>query len=374
MKLNGASTIQQVVLEGCNGVWAREHYLPFLANKAAEGSIKLLAVDVEREVKLSGANVASSWRSAASRGNAVFINKRENESYHDVMSAADLVLVVTPDRYHCSIARSWLSRLTEGGAICIEKPLDATVEAAAALERSLAEAGMTAPVYSFDHYLARIYPFLTKCSSYMHEIGTFAGIRCRILESHRIPPERASTLDTGAIPDLFCHVLALVCGLFSQDTACTPASLQTIRLEKVAGARFAGSPISGETFARLEFTAGGGIGVVSDVGYCVGEIQEKHMVLTGARGSIELDFAEDVFSVLDSDGQQVEKGQLLPNHVERFLDDVLSRNGPPLLLPGVIGFDAALDILTMLDTARSKVIPVPEYRCGDSPERILERL
>jgi len=59
--------LRKIILEGCNGVWAQERYLPFLVEKAVKGEIELWAVDIEDSIKLGTSEVKKDWQVARSK-------------------------------------------------------------------------------------------------------------------------------------------------------------------------------------------------------------------------------------------------------------------------------------------------------------------
>ena len=363
---------KKVILEGCNGEWAQECYLPLLVKKAAKGEIELWAVDIEDEIKLGNPQAKKDWQVARSKNRAQYLNKNKDIQIYSELSNADHIFVVAPDRVHCEIATFFLDRLATGGKIFIEKPLDASVGAALKLREKIKEKGQET-VFAFDHYLANAYPFLQNKASYLRGIGEIRKIEFHILEPDGISPQREKTLDKGMIFDLFCHVLALVCAVPNQNLACLETKLRTIKLEDVKAARYVGCPISGETFAWIKFMVNSDVQVVTAIGKCVGTSDEKFMRLYDSNGTIKLDFVEDEFSVFDSPEKQIKKGKLLSKHVEGFLEGLLLGKKPPLSVPGVLSFEAALEILKILDEAKRRIDKMPEYRCHESISEILER-
>lgn len=362
-----------IVLEGCNGEWAQKCYLPFLVGEAAKGNLELRAVDIEPRIRLSTCT-ATLWKSAQSKGQAFYLNKsRDKESYEKLTNVGH-VFIVTPPRYHCDIAGFWLERLVPDGKIFIEKPLDVSVGAGLELGNRIDEERKKEVVFGFDHYLAKAYPFLRNSTSNIEKIGgETERIEFHILEDSGIPPEREKALDKGMIFDLFSHVLAVICATLSQRSACSETILQTIKLEEIKAAKYAGSPISSETFASIKFTVDSNIEAASVVGMCVGVSEDKFMRLYGPNGTIELNLAKDEFFVLDSKGREQKQGKLNAEHVKSFLEGILQGN-KPLSVPGVLSFDAALGILEVLDKAKAQIDKMPEYQCGESVSQILERL
>jgi len=371
-----------IVLEGCNGEWAQKRYLPTLTKKGAGGEIQLWAVDIADEIKLDRDNpqLEKDWTAAQNNNRAHYLNKNRDRQTYSALSNADYVFVVAPDRVHSKIVRCWLDRLAPEGKIFIEKPLDASMEAALKLKEEIKEKGEGA-VFAFDHFLAIAYPFLRNKALYLGKIGKIGKIEkieFHILEPGKIPPEREKTLDKGMIFDLFCHVLALVGAVVKQNSSYSETRFQGIKLEDVKAARYVGCPISGETFAWIELTIDSNIKVLTAVGKCVGTFEDKFMELHGANGKVKLDFVRDEFAIFDSSDKQIDTGKLLGTHVQSFLEKVLQGKEHPLLVPGILSFDAALGVLKILGKAKQQskqqIGKMPVYQYNDSIDKILEIL
>lgn len=368
--LKGIKKERKIVLEGCNGEWAQKWYFPCLLRKAANGAIELWAVDIDPEIRLNSPGSTTLWHVAQSKGKACYLDKTRDKKTYQRLSNIDNVFVVTPDKYHCEIGKFWLERLIQKGRIFIEKPLDTSVKRAEELRNRANERNI---VYCFDHYLARAYPFLKKKTSYLRQIGKITRIDFHILEDSRIPLEKKGTSDKGMIFVLCCHVLAVVCAMVDHDSTSLTTKLPKVELEQVKAAHYSGCPISGETFASIKFMVNNNIEVVSTIGKCVGTYEDKFMKLYGSNGSIKLDFVEDTFSVFNSQGSQQKQGKLNPKHIETFVEEVLMSNKNPLSIPGVLSFDTAFEILTILDKAKKKIGKMPEYQCQETVSEILER-
>jgi len=357
-----STDLRKVVLEGCNGNWARQHYLPFLAQKAEKGELELLAIDVVPE---PGDFATTSWNTAKAENRAYYLDKsRYREEYYQ-LTEVDFVFIVVPDQFHCQIAEFWLSRLTPTGKIFIEKPLDASIQSALWLKEKIVKDMV---IYAFDHYLAAAESFLRDKAKYLKRIGSIKRIEFHILEPFGIPPNRVKTLDKGMIFDLFSHVLALVARVIDSSTT---AFDQRVRLEQVKAAKYIDCPISGESFAWIAFSIDD-IPVTAVVGKCVATSEDKLVTLHGARGRIELDFQRDRFFIIDSKGIQQEG--LEENQVESFLEFVVGKRMPPLSAPGVLSFDKALEILRVLGESKRQIGRMPLYRCGASVQDILRSL
>jgi len=368
------TSFRKVILEGCNGEWAQESYLPALIRKAAGEEIELWAVDIEGEIKLSSPKIEKDWRIAHSKNRGCYLNKSKDTENYGGLHNADYVFVVAPGRFHSEIAISWLDRLAPEGKIFIEKPLDASLGSALKLKEKIEEKEkVKESIFAFDHYLARAYPFLDDSAHYLKKIGGMEKIEFHVLEASGISPKREKTLDKGVIFDLVCHVLALVCAVVSRDLTCSAGKLQSVKLKGVKAARYTGCPISGETFAWIKFMVNNDIQVISVVGKCVANSEDKFMKLYGANGNITLDFVKDEFSVLDLQEGLIKQGKLNSKHVGTFLENVLQGGEYPLLIPGVVSFKTALDILKILDEAKKQIDTMPEYRCNESISEILGR-
>lgn len=339
--------MKRVALEGCNGKWAQKYYLPVLIKKARKGEIELWAVDVKGESPAAG-----------ERGNSQYLNKDKNkdkQSYNN-LSDVDYVFIVTPDKYHCQTAEFWLDRLTSGGKIFIEKPLDASLPAARGLKNQIETRGEKGKVFAFDHYPAKAAPFLKDWASHPAKIDGLKKVEVHILESNKIRPQRERTLDKGMIFDLFSHVLALVYNIVKRSSY---DKFPTVAIEEVKAARYAGCPIKGETFAWIKFRVSNLSGVAI-VGKCVDSQDDKLMRLTGPNGDDEINF--------DPKQTPLSNEEALHN----FLNGVLDAKEHPLSIPGVLSFDTAFSILTILDKAKKKIGKMPEYPCHETVNEILK--
>ena len=351
-----------VVLEGCNGEWSQELYLPFLADKAKQGMIKLWALDVVPKIKLATPKTLGLWRDAKNKDNARYLNKHDNVKPDEIPANVDHVFIAAPDKYHCEIAKFWLEHLNTGGKIFIEKPLDVSKDNTLTLKNKM---GGPEICYGFDHYLAKTFPFLHQPC--LNEIGKIREIDFNLLEPGIIPLEKSKTLDEGVIYDLFCHVLAVVGATLSRDSASFEATLKSVVIRKVVTAQYTGCQISGETFAQIGFSLGT-TEVIATIGKGVSHSDEKCMTIHGENGKIRLDFKENDF-VCHYSNHHLKKGYLESKPVESFLEAVLQLE-KPFSAPGVLSFEAALVILEKLDESKRKARVVQPYNIGVSAKQI----
>ncbi len=373
MNIKSGYPNKKVVLEGCNGEWAQERYLPFLVAKAARGDIELWAIDIGDEIQLKNPEIKKSWEVAQNYDKAHYLNKIKNEQSYNRFSDATYVFIVTPDQYHCQIAEFWLGRLAPEGKIFIEKPLDAFKKSALKLRQNIKEREREDAVFMFSHYLATAYPFLQDKNRSLDQIGKVEKIEFHILESSPIPPNRVKTLNKGIIFDVFGHVLALSGALVERNLTPSKSILQRVKLREVKAARYLDCPIAGETFSRIKF-AFNNIEVVSLIGKGIGTQDDKVTIVYGTNGMSELDFLSEAFRIFNRQGQQQSRGQLNSRHVESFLEEIIGKEEQPISIPGVLDFDAAIEMLVILDEAKMRIEKILDYQAGESIDSILDRL
>lgn len=352
-----------VVLEGCNGEWAQARYLTPLADRAANGDIELWAVDLNDEILLKNEKTQESWPIAQAHGKAHYLNKLKDKQSYSRLSDATYVFLVTPDNTHCQRAEFWLEQLAPDGKIFIEKPLDASMKSARKLREKIKKENKEGAVFVFDHYLAMAHPLIENWNSYLKPIGRVERIEFNILESSTIKPNRVKTLDKGIIFDLLGHVLAVSGALIEQKLTPSISALQRAEIKEVKATQYFGSPIGGETFSKVKFTFGN-VEVSSLIGKGIGTQDEKVMIVYGTSGMLKINFKSkrDAF-----------EGKLETRHVETFLEKLIDKDKRPISIPGVLDFDTAFEILTILDRAKGEMTKAEGYRAGDSTNSILTK-
>ncbi len=286
-----------------------------------------------------------------------YINKLEDrKSYNSIMDVAR-VFVVSPDRYHCEIAGYWRERITPiEGKIYIEKPLDSSLEAASDLAQ-----GDIKNIFVFDHYLAKFQALMNKTSFRFNDIGQIQQVLFDILESKGIPFGRTSTLESGVILDLYCHVLAIENEILS---------LNRLNILDVKGARYEASRINDETFASIKTMDDNHISSTSNVGKCVDVLDRKFLLIRGDRGEININFKTANITVnnLQITRYHGERSRL--NVIPKFLNNVLNGKENPW---GTMPFNIAFCILRQLVETKGQIGKLVEYRCGESLDNILNR-
>ncbi len=359
---------RKVVLEGCNGEWAQKHYFPALLEEAYREEIELWAIDIKPRVRIDN-SFKNLWTSCEKYNKVHYLNKIKDKELYEHLSDIDYVFVIVPDKYHSEVAEGWINRLSPNGKIFIEKPLDAFVRSAIKLRRKIIKEKKKEAIYCFDHYLASISTFLEKKEEYLKTIGKIERIEFQILETSSIPISRADTLNKGIVFDLFPHILVVISAILLQSSESLEQKLQNIKVLKVIGAQVPKALIIGETFAKIDFIVRE-IKIEAMVGKYTGVCDSKFMKIYGLNGLAEFNFLERKFSIIDYQNNKKINTRLNQKHVKNFLNKVLSGKNP-LLVPGVLSLDTALEILLILDEVKMRIDRINKYKPGSSVEEIL---
>jgi len=282
--------MKKVVIEGALGVWAREQYLPFLADKARRGEIQLYLVDVKDPTSESPVGQLLKERIPT----VTFQNRRKLSSNKLGQECeAEHVFILTPPQTHCEIASEWLDKAKE---IYIEKPLDVSWEAAEELE--YAAKNSDAQVFGFDHYLARIQPLLAVRDKWTPLLGMLEYCEVRILEPERIEIERVEAVKCGIILDLGPHALAVL-GAFLEDRRGIGCVMEELEIVDVYGSRYRGAPIPGETYARVELMHHNcKFPIFVTLGKNIRGTPDKQLFFVGERATGRCDFDDSSFSIV----------------------------------------------------------------------------
>jgi predicted dehydrogenase len=351
--------MKKVILEGCNGDWSRRRYLPFLTQKAIDNRLELIAVDIVTEPSLSADEL---WLKAMAEGKVGYLDKVGAREQYELISSADYVFIVTPDKTHCEIAGFWLPRLAQSGKIFVEKPLDASVESATTLSR---KENAVNKIFGFDHYLISATTFLSEKTTHLEAIGDIKRVEFRIFEPYPIEPSRTGTMEKGVILDLFSHVVPMVSRIVD---GLSPDTIRSIQPVSVRLARYKDCPIPGESFATTDFSINH-IPVSAAVGYGVSAENNKSLFVYGTKGRIEIDFANSRFITpvnSGSGGKNLQK-----RHVESFMESVLRDDIAPMPEIGVMDFSTAMEVLKLLEKCREMGEALPDYTCGASLHEIV---
>lgn len=306
-----------------------------------------------------------------------------------------VVIVATPDCSHAAVAEEWLGRNPRPTHIFIEKPLEASLDAARRL------LGKVPPydslVLAFDHYRARvlptreqmavILPFLgggvSQFTFYFFEdhSGADPTYNPRVQRDGPIENEqRTKALNQGVILDVVPHVIAILAHF---------CRVETLRVTTVKAGRYLGvdgdpekpSEIERETFAAVEF-------VCAD--YAGNVVEGKTYVGKGVRGVKQLgqehDYDTKVLHIRGLNGRRVlfdikrsaraylidEKGRvqfefsLNADPYRVFLRSVVDGSfldAPPMALHVEVG-KRILEIMEDMREPVPEKLAIPTYPCG----------
>lgn len=355
----------EIVLEGSNGSWAKKQYLPCLiAWLVNHQNDSLTAVDVVPFPDSFPPETQSGFDKLLVSGQFRYINKTVNSNGYSDLTGKDVVFVVTPPSTHAGIIESWLPRLSQQGRIFAEKPIVDTWGDTLKLREIIRQYNQPEKIFGFDHYLARVHPFLVKKTKYLKKIGKITSIPFDVLESTPIETGREKTLEQGVIPDLFSHVLAITRAIISEAKSSPILPSFAVHQNQIWRAQYRGAPIQEETLAGIDFELDT-IPVHSVVGVCVGDEPVKRVEIRGEKGSINLDLAADRYRVFSNSGEESDSGLLDSQHVKTFIEAVISRKNTASI-PGVLSADEAIRITEIFsdvkDLLRHK--PMIEYTCN----------
>ena len=195
-------------------------------------------------------------------GWAVYINKAtpDGQALYDSLKP-NVVFVATPDRTHVELALKWLDGKNDCEHLFIEKPLDADIDKARALDFYLENKNFD--VHALDHYLARFIP--VSYSSSMRTIlgelgGSIQHLSFYLLEDRSAPfigpiekEGRGGSLQNGLILDLFPHALAIL-GYFGSVSSVKITGLKVGRYSyEDENKTIVPASIPRETFGHISF-------------------------------------------------------------------------------------------------------------------------
>jgi predicted dehydrogenase len=161
-------------------------------------------------------------------------------SLEEAMAGAEAFSVVTPTRTHFELADALLAA---GKHVLVEKPMTDNAAQAAQLVQRAAEKNLVLAV----GHVERFNPVLR----YLEEVATDP----RFIESHRLSPYPARSMDIGVVLDLMIHDLDVVLALVRSPVASVEAVGIAVlsKTEDVANARlrFANGCVANLTASRV---------------------------------------------------------------------------------------------------------------------------
>lgn len=204
------------------------------------------------------------------------------------------VFVVTPPETHCENAIYWSGNTDY---IFIEKPFDVSLENVELLKNKLEllknkVSAVQTEVFGFDHYAARLKPFLN--STYFNDSGFGKCVKFEFEMFEAAPrglEERTPSIKSGMLFDMASHALPVLSWLTENQNL---ASIRPVNLfaSTLVMPRTTKKYIDSETFGILDFEfplapeLGGGtvLGQIR-IGKGIGPADSKFVTLTDSNGN-----------------------------------------------------------------------------------------
>lgn len=195
------------------------------------------------------------------------------------------VFVVTPPETHCENAIYWSGNTDY---IFIEKPFDVSLENVKLLQSKQSE---QTEVFGFDHYAARLKPFLN--SKYFTDNGFGKCVQFEFEMFEAAPrglEERAPSIKSGMLFDMASHALPVLSWLIENQNL---ANIRPINLyaSTLVMPRSTKKYIDAETFGILNFDfplapelGGGTVHGQIRIGKGIGTADSKFVTLTDSEG------------------------------------------------------------------------------------------
>jgi len=362
--------MKKLVLLGFKGDCAGRHYNETLIKLALQKKIELICVDRGQPKNILKNPSLEEMQKLIKERRIQYLDLQSPKDFkkYTNLSNIDVVFIVTPDTTHCEISQGFLGKAQR---IFIDKPLDAILRNVRKLETF---SGVEKVVFGHDHYLAKFYPFQIQIDKWLNQgiIGKVQKIEFRLLEPSIIPHHRIAALDSGMIYDLFSHGVSVVAAVPSKGAYPDLEILKKLQVLKVQVAKYLKCRIKGCSCAKVEFeipVKGKSVFCQARVGKGVGKNFDKILKIIGTDGEILVDIDKYDFIISDRRGKKVKEGKLSQDYAQAFLSAAIDLQKPLYQIPGIIPFEAAKEILFILDEAEWKREPkgkFPRYSVGSS--------
>lgn len=214
--------------------------------------------------------------------------------YHNVLSRADAVFVVTPDFTHSEIAKECIRR--RAPLVLIEKPFDSHIENVESLMKEIGSLYRLRAVVGLDHYMF----YAVELKNMMAEIqehlgGALAAVEFYMAETKGIERGRERTLQHGLTLDMLPHMLGMLSFFGQVETIDDIKIIQAGQYEPLYNQDKDGNPHANisswyrnETYSRVKFTfedyAGNRVPCLGVVGKGFSE-DVKYMEFVGVNGN-----------------------------------------------------------------------------------------
>jgi predicted dehydrogenase len=225
---------------------------------------------------------------------AARLKTRVFQSVSEAAANSDAVSIVTPTSTHYELAREMLSA---GKHVLVEKPMTSTVEEAEALVWLAKERGLVLQV----GHVERFNPVF----NYLQTVAT----EPRFIETHRLSPYPARSMDIGVVLDLMIHDLDIVLAfvrskVVSFDAVGIPVLSPTedianarLRFENGCVANLTVSRVSPERMRKIRVFSGGQVASYISLDY---RAQEGFIYRIARDGEEESSLLKKLFASKDS--------------------------------------------------------------------------
>lgn len=354
-----------IVVIGANGsVWRLkiEPALHKLRNSLADQDVVLHFWGVEREGCQNNDVIIERWFSIDS--------PKDVESLHNALGNEEIQIAViaSPNETHVGYLGLLLGKVPH---ILVEKPLaEHTLEADLAV--GLAAGTSKSTCMGLDHYVAK--PAIrfalnkTRSGELGKMIGEIASIQFTMMELGIIDTARTSTLDRGLTFDMAIHGFTiLLCWLLGTRRG------GRIRVSDAHAAQYVGSPIQGETAARIDLRVKNGPSASIIIGK--GLLDRKRLVIQGSEGTIEADITTGAV-ILRKDKEETEILPATRDDAYEVLIEEVTRAAcglPQGENTGLIELSVARDALSLVSKTRRAFHEFEKHPAGTIPRALARR-
>jgi 6-phosphogluconolactonase len=283
-------------------------------------------------------------------------------------SDVQLAVIASPNETHAGLLCALLDKVPY---IVVEKPLTEEV-LAADLAVSLSEGVSTSTCRGLDHYLgkpsARFVLGMARSGELVRKIGEIEKIHFSMIEARRIDPRRASTLRRGLAFDMAIHGFALLLSLLQLR------DLGRIRIDQAAPAEYEGSPIDGETAARIELSVVDGPRASLAIGKAI--LDDKRVSIVGSKGRIEADFVAGTVTQRRKGQPDVQLFRASDDDAYEVLLEEAIRGAcgmPAADGRWLIDLSLARDALKLVERSRVRFEAIERYPAGTVPRVFARR-
>jgi len=309
MRLVSGTGGTSILIIGAGSVW-RGKYRPALER------LETAAREQGREIRVLVAERRSSDHDPLVSDWFCIEDDGDRRRLDDVVGSVNVAVIATWDANHIENLRMLDGRVP---VVLIEKPLsDSLTEARSALV-DLDRWGDRVRCFAVDHYLSkpaiRYVLRLARSGKLQEMVGQISEIRISIREERGIEPGREILLDHGILEDMLIHALQMLIELLDGHVA------GELAISGVQTASYDGSPIRGETSARVEMRSASGIAVAALVGK--GQLDEKLVEISGNLAVLRANITTGRVDLLSGDGTAELQGEVEDDAYDVILGEAI---------------------------------------------------